>query len=102
MAVEGKGQTVKIENGTSNRGAVLLAELKALVDTFPHHKRADVIKILETAFSRLNADKQSRHSVDLQPGEELSSTLLPPRPWQVPILATDFETKIKNRRKDRR
>jgi hypothetical protein len=68
MAVEGKGQTVKIENGTSNRGAVLLAELKALVDTFPHHKRADVIKILETAFSRLNADKQSRHSVDLQPG----------------------------------
>ena len=50
-----------------NRGAVLLAELKALVDSLPHHQRAGVIKMIETAFKKMNADFYSRHSVD-RPG----------------------------------
>jgi len=50
-----------------NRGAVLLAELKALVDSLPHHRRAGVIKMIEIAFKELNADFHSRHSVDQQP-----------------------------------
>jgi hypothetical protein len=49
-----------------NRGAVLLAELKALVDSLPHHRRAGVIKMTEIAFKKLNADFNSRHSVDQQ------------------------------------
>jgi len=55
MAVEG------------NRGAVLLVELKALVDSFPPHRRAGVIMIIEITFKKLNADFYSRHSVDRQP-----------------------------------
>ena len=50
-----------------NRGTVLLAELKALVDSFPHHRRAGVIRMIEIAFEKLNADFHSRHSVDRQP-----------------------------------
>lgn len=56
-----------IENGTSSRGSALLAELKALLDTFPHRKRVDLIKILESVVRGLNADDQSWHSVDPQP-----------------------------------
>ena len=51
----------------SNRGAVLLAELKALVDSFPHHQRAGVSKVIGIALKELNADFPSRHSVDRQP-----------------------------------
>jgi len=50
-----------------NRGVVLLTELKAPVDSFPHHRRAGVIKMIEIAFNKLNADFHSRHSVDRQP-----------------------------------
>jgi len=50
-----------------NCGAVLLAELKALVDSLPHHRRAGMIKMIEIAFGKLNADFHSRHSVDQQP-----------------------------------
>ena len=50
-----------------NRGAVLLAELKALVDSLPHPRRAGVIKMIEIAFKKLNAELHSRHSVDRQP-----------------------------------
>ena len=49
------------------RGAVLLAELKALVDSFPHQQRAGVIRMIETTFKELKADFHSRHSVDQQP-----------------------------------
>jgi len=49
-----------------NRGAVLLAELKALVDSFPHHRRAGVIKMIEIAFKKLDADFHSQHSVERQ------------------------------------
>ena len=58
---------MKIENGRSKRGAVLLAELKALVDFFPHHRRAGVIKMIEIAFNKVNAGFHSRHSVDGHP-----------------------------------
>jgi hypothetical protein len=44
---------VNNETVTSNRGAVLLGELKALVDSFPQHRRKEVIKIFETVFTRL-------------------------------------------------
>jgi hypothetical protein len=67
LAWKVKGGTVTIEIGASNRGAVLLAELKALVDTFPHRKRVDLIKILESVVRGLNADDQSLHSVDPRP-----------------------------------
>ena len=50
-----------------NRGPVLLAELKALVDSFPHHRRAGVIKMIEIAFKKLNDDFHSRYSVDQKP-----------------------------------
>ena len=50
-----------------NRGAVLLAELKALVDSLPCHRRADVIMMIEIAFKKLHADLHSYQSVDRQP-----------------------------------
>jgi hypothetical protein len=37
------------------------------VDSFPHHQRADLIKILEGVLAGLNADFQTRYSVDRQP-----------------------------------
>lgn len=74
VALNGKGQTVKIENGTSNRGAVLLGELKALVDSFPPCQRRDVIKMLEIAFRGLNADRQGRHFVDMPPASPSPKT----------------------------
>jgi len=55
MAVEG------------NRGAVLLAELKALIDSLPYHRRADVIMMIEIAFKKLHADLHSGQSVDREP-----------------------------------
>ena len=76
--MEVKGGSVKIENGTPNRGGVLLAELKALVDSFPPHQRTDVIKTLQTVLSRLNADYPSRRSVNLQP--EVNTVLGSPFP----------------------
>lgn len=57
-----------MENVRSNRGAVLLGEVKALVDSFPQHRRKDVIKAFEVVFTRLNADYQSRHSADRRQG----------------------------------
>ena len=83
---------MKIKNGTSNRGAVLLAELKALVDSFPHHQRAGVIKMLEIAFKKLNADFHSRHSVDQKPVLGSPSQKV----QQVLNQAMNFTTKIKN------
>ena len=77
MAVEG------------NRGAVLLAELKALVDSLPHHRRAGVIKMIEIAFKKLNADFHSRHSVYRQPA--LGSAF----PEEFSSQAMNFKTKIK-------
>jgi hypothetical protein len=69
FGVQGGGGTVNIKNATSNCGAVLLGELKALVDSFPQHRRKEVIKIIETVF-RLSADYQSRHSADRWPANE--------------------------------
>ena len=60
MAVEG------------NRGAVLLAELKALFDSLPYHRRADVIMMIEIAFKKLHADLPSCQSVDRQPAPRLA------------------------------
>ena len=56
---------MKVENGRPNRGAVLLAELKALVESFPHQQRTDVVQTLKIVFRGLDAD--SRRSVHLQP-----------------------------------
>ena len=58
---------MKVENGTPNRGAVLLAELKALVESFPHQQRRHVVQTLKTVFRGLDADSKSRRSVYLQP-----------------------------------
>ena len=58
---------MKIENGRPNLGAVLLAELKALVESFPHHQRTDVVRTLKIVFRGLDADSKSRRSVHLQP-----------------------------------
>jgi hypothetical protein len=56
--VEGNGGNVKSKNGTSNCGAALLGELKALVDSFPDHQRTDVIEILDSVFKELSADNE--------------------------------------------
>lgn len=58
---------MKVENGTPNGGAVLLAELKALVETFPHQQRTDVVRTLKIVFKGLDADSTSRRSVHLPP-----------------------------------
>ena len=50
------------ENVRSNRGTALLAELKALVDSFPSYQRKDLILICERIFRSLNAGEASRHS----------------------------------------
>ena len=55
-----------IENGMSNRGAVLLAELKALVESLPHQQRTDVVQTLKIVFRGLDADSKIRRSADLQ------------------------------------
>jgi len=75
------------------RGAVLLAELKALVDSFPHQQRAGVIRMIETTFKELKADFHSRHSVDRQ----LEARTAPgsPSPKSSPAVM-NFKTKIKN------
>ena len=54
-------------NGPSNGSAVLLTELKALVDSFPHRKRTGVIKTIETILTGLDAHYSSLHSVNLRP-----------------------------------
>ena len=73
-----------MENVKSNRGAVLLGELKALVDSFPEHRRKDVINAFEVVFTRLNADYQSRHSADRQQGGERN-----PRPSSSTVATAD-------------
>jgi hypothetical protein len=84
MAVEG------------NRGAVLLAELKALVDSFPHHERAGVIKMIEIAFKELNADLYSWHSVDRQPEARTSGESPSSKTPASPDLSDGLQNKIKN------
>jgi len=88
---------VKVENGTSNRGAVLLAELKALVDSFPDHHRGNIIKMLEITFKELNADDQRRHSVDLQPDARTASNSPSSKTLASSGLRDGFQNKIKNR-----
>ena len=69
---------MEIENGT-NRGAVLLAELKAVVDSYPPYQRIDLIKTLKTVLRGLDADYPSRRSVNcLQP--EVNTVLGSPFP----------------------
>ena len=75
-----------------NRGAVLLAELKALVDSFPHHRRAGVIRMIEIAFEKLNADFHSRHSVDQKSALALPS----PKSSVGPDSNDELQMKIKN------
>jgi hypothetical protein len=69
--VAGKVAAMKLENGTLDRSAVLLAQLKTLVDSFPHQQRTDLIETLKIVFSGLDAGEENRHSVHLQP--EVSS-----------------------------
>ena len=65
-----------IENGRSNRGAVLLAELKALLDSLPHQQRTEVIQTLTIVFRGLDADSRTRRSVHPQP--KANTVLRPP------------------------
>ena len=67
---------MKVKNGTPNRGAVLLAELKALIESFPDQQRTDVIQTLKIVFKGLDADSKSRRSAHLQP--EANSALSSP------------------------
>ena len=60
-------EAMKLENGTPNRGAVLLAQLKTMVDSFPHHQRTDLIETLRILFKELDAGNQNRDSAHLQP-----------------------------------
>ena len=84
---------MKVENGTSNRGAVLLAELKALVDSLPHHQRGNVIKMLEITFRELNADCQGRHSIGVQPEARTAIDSPPGRPRLVLIQGMNSKRK---------
>jgi len=52
------------ENTNPDCGVALLGELKALVDSFPEHQRKEVIKIIGSVVTGLNAGCQSRHSAD--------------------------------------
>ena len=65
--MECKKGAMKMGNGPSNRGAVLLAELKVLVDSFPHHHRTAVIKTLETVLRGLDAHHPSWNSLNFSP-----------------------------------
>lgn len=67
---------MKVENDTPNRGAVMLAELKALVESFPHQQRTDVVQALKIVSKGLDADSKSRHSVHLQ--QEANTVLSSP------------------------
>lgn len=44
------------ESIQTGRGAVLLRELKDLVDSFPEHRRKLVIEIIGTVLTRMGAD----------------------------------------------
>lgn len=59
-----------IQTVESSRGAVLLRELKNLVDSFPEHRRKEVIRMIGIVFTQLNAGDQSPHSVDARPETE--------------------------------
>jgi len=52
------------ENSNPDRGVALLGELKALVASFPEDQRKEVIKIIGSVVTGLNAGCQSRHSAD--------------------------------------
>jgi hypothetical protein len=69
------------ENTKSDRGAVLLGELKALVDSFSEHQRKEVIKIIGSIVTGLNARCQNRHSADpFRETESNSPTRAPQAP----------------------
>jgi hypothetical protein len=87
--VECKKGAMNVGNGPSNRGAVLLAELKVLVDSFPHHQRAAVIKTLETVLRGLGAHHPSWHPVNLQ--REGNSVLGSPFPEAAASLDLDSQ-----------
>ena len=61
-----KERTAEFENDSRKRGAVLLAELKSLVDSFSPDQRREVIKIIEVMFRALTAEYYSRDSVRSQ------------------------------------
>ena len=52
-------QTVK-----SDRGAILLRELRDLTDSFAEHRRKEVIRTIWIVFTQLNAGHQTRHPAD--------------------------------------
>ena len=53
------------DNANTNRGAVLLKELKTLVDSFPEDQRKEVIKVIGTVVTKLSAGRYSRDSADI-------------------------------------
>lgn len=59
-----------IQTVESGRGALLLRELKDLVDSFAEHRRKEVIKIIATLLTRLGAGCQSRQSAEPRPERE--------------------------------
>ena len=87
---------MNVENGTPNRGAVLLAELKALVDSFPPQRRAYVIRTLESVFRGLNAAYHGRPSFDLGPK---SKSVLDP-PSSKPQTRPDSNDELQNKNRE--
>lgn len=51
----------------AKRGRLLLSELKALVNSFSHEQRTDVIETLSIVLTGLDTDSETRRSVPLQP-----------------------------------
>jgi hypothetical protein len=66
---------VKTEDVTSNRGAVLLKELKALVDSFPEHRRKELVRTVKSVISELDEQSGSEHSAT--PTAHLGTGLIP-------------------------
>jgi len=42
------------KKNVQNRGAVLLRDFKALVDSFPDERRREIIKLIDVVFRRLS------------------------------------------------
>ena len=61
---------MNIENTGSNRGVVLLAEIKELVDSFPKDRRKEVIQVFRTVFTRLNALWHTQAILEHENGQE--------------------------------
>lgn len=76
LAFMAKGRAMKVRNDSSNRGAGLLVELKALLDSFPLQVRTNVIETLKIVFRGLNGEPKTRRSVQPQP--EANSVLSKP------------------------